>query len=529
MRRLRDPDQLLFFALLALHVVPLWVFPYFPSQDGPTHLENAAILRDYNHPDRPLLRSFYTLSADFDPNWFGHLALALLMRLFPPLIAEKVLLTGYVVLLPLAARYALDGVRPGAGWLAVLTFPFVQHFLFHMGFHNFCYSLAILFIIVGYWLRHADQFGVRQTLTMAALVVLLYFCHLVAVVMALVLIGTLAGGWTLIDRRPRRLLGPALAFLPAVALGLAFVGRQSQAMRWDFSPSYLLVRLTELDVLVSYFDLERLFSRLTFFGLAALALGVVVTRCRLRLLEKRDVLLVVAGLALVAYLIAPSAVSGGSFLNTRLSLFVFFFLILWLGAHEFGPRLKRLVQGAAALLALALLGLHAWAYADFNTYLAEYGEVERHLKPESTVLPLNFTRKLLEGRLAEAKVGVFRNAAGYLAARRGIVELENYEANTTYFPVRYQPELNPFDHIGTRNAPDQGLQAVPPDVEFLTYQERTRKPVDYVLLWNVTDQTRGTPAGVAIFDQLRKGYERVETVPGLLQLYRRKGFASAGG
>ena len=55
MRRLRDPDQLLFFALLALHVLPLWVFPFFPSQDGPAHLENAVILRDYHRPDRSLL------------------------------------------------------------------------------------------------------------------------------------------------------------------------------------------------------------------------------------------------------------------------------------------------------------------------------------------------------------------------------------------------------------------------------------------------------------------------------------------
>lgn len=518
MRKLRDPDQLLFFALLALYVVPLWAFPFFPSQDGPAHLENAVILRDYHRPDRALLRTFYTLSGDFDPNWFGHLALAGLMTFFPPRIAEKVLLTGYLILLPLGARYALNGVRPGSGWLAVLTFPFLQNFLFHMGFHNFCYSLAVLFFVVGYWLRHADHFGVRQTLTLAALVLLLYFCHLVAVVMALMLIGTLAAGWTLLDRRWRRLPGPALAFVPAVALGLAFVGRQGQAMRWEFTPLELLARLADLEVLVSYFDLERLFTRLIFFGLIGLCTAVLLKRWRARLLEKRDLLLAVVALALVAYFAAPSALSGGSFLNTRLMLFVFFFLILWLAAHPFGPRGKRAIQVGAVLLALSLLGLHSLAYAEFNVPLEEYATLADRLEPGSTVLPLNFTHGLRAGPLAEAKVGAFRNAAAYLTLGGNVVELGNYEANTSYFPVRYRPELNPFDHLGRENAPDRGLQAEPPQVEFLAYPER----IDYVLLWNVPDTARQSQVGAAIFDQLDKGYERVEMPRGLIQLYRRK-------
>jgi hypothetical protein len=526
MRKLLDAERLLFFALLALHVLPLWLFPFFPSQDGPSHLENAVILRNYHRSD--LLQAFYVLSTDFDPNWFGHLVLAALMTFLPPLIAEKVLLTGYVVLLPLGARYALNGVRPGASWLAVLTFPFVQHFLFHMGFHNFCYSLAVFFFVAGYWLRHADHFGARQTLTLAALIVLLYFCHLVAVVMALALVGTLTVGWALLDRRAGqnvsfrlRLLGPALAFVPALALGATFVGRQGQTMRWEYRP-LLLTRLVELDVMVSYFDLERLLSRLTALGLVGLTAYVLWQRRRARLLEKRDLLLAVVAVALVAYFTAPTAVSGGSFLNTRLALFVVFFLLLWLGAHPFGPKLKIAVQATATLVALGLLGLHAWAYAEFNSYLTEFNAVGDRLKTGTTVLPLYFTHGLRAGRLAEAKVGAFRHAAAYLTLDGTVVELDNYEANTSYFPVRYRPEKNPFNLIGRDNAPDRGLQAEPPDIsDIRAYEQRTGRRVDYVLLWNVTDRTRQTPAGAAIFDQLREGFERVETPGGLTQLFRR--------
>jgi hypothetical protein len=538
MRRLRDPDTLLFLALLVLHVAPLWAFPFFPSQDGPTHLENAAILRDYHH--RPFLQQFYLLSDRFDPNWFGHLVLAGLMSVFPPLIAEKVLLTGYVVLLPLAAWYALDGVRPGAGWLAVLVFPFVHSFPYHMGFHNFCYSLGAFFLVAGYWLRHYQHFGLRQTLILAALLVLLYFCHLVAVVMALMMIGTLAVGWALLDYKAGpgavgrtiryRLLGPALAFVPALALGLGFVGRQGTTMQWGLKPAQLLGLLTGLEVLVSYFKFfEGLLSRLLFWGLLLLVALVLVRRWRGRLLDKRDLLLVVAALALLAYFTAPSAMSGGLFVNTRLSLFLCFFVILWLAGHPFTAPAKRVVQGAAALVALGLLAVHTAAYAEFNAYLDDYLSAEAHLeKRDATLLPLPFAHQLRVAGLGDAKLSVFRHAAGYLAARRGVVELENYEATSGYFPVQFRPEVDPYKHLSPGSTSDAGIQGEPPTVDIARYEATTHRTIDYVLLWQwQAVDARDEPAArraAALFDQLAPpSYELIYTSPrGLLRLYRRK-------
>jgi hypothetical protein len=522
MRRLRDPDLLLFLALLALQVVPLWAFRSFPSQDGPTHLENAVILREYNRPDRSLLRDFYTLSDRFHPNWFGHLALAGLMRVLPPLLAEKVLLTGYVILLPLGLRYALEGVRPGAGWLAVLGFPFVGNFLFHLGFYNFCWSLALYTFVVGYYVRHWEPFGVRQTLVLAVLALLLYFCHPVGLAAAGLTVGVLALAWV---GPGRRLLGPALAFLPAVALGAVFVGRQGGGAVWRNTRLGLWDSLRQLEVLVSYVNLERLFAEALFWGLVALTVIVLASRWRARAFERRDWLLVVAGLLFAAYFAAPTELSGGGFVEPRLALLAFLALILWLGVHPFGRGLKRMVQAAAAVIALGLLGLHFLALRDFNQYLADYLTVEPHLEPNRTLLPLVFTRGLRTGSAwtDNAKVGVFRHAAGYLAARDGIIDMENYEGHSGYFPVDFRPEVDPFIQLNPEQfGQDVGLQAEPPDVDFLKYPARTGLPVDYVLLWNVRPGQAETPAGRRVFAQLAAGYSRVHTSPlGLLQLYRR--------
>jgi hypothetical protein len=541
MRRWLDFDHLLLLALLLLHVVPLWFFTYFPSQDGPTHLENAVILREYR--DRPVLQEFYEPNLSPDPNWLGHLILAGLMTILPLLIAEKVLLTGYLLLLPISVYYALNGIRPGAGWLTVLIFPFVQHFLYHMGFHNFCYSLAVFFLVIGYWVRVQDRFGLRQLAVLAGLILLLYFCHLVAVVMALMAVGGLGLLGTLIEWRTvpaekrwgvllHRLVLPMAAFVPTVALGFAFVGRQGTGSAWAYSAAELFKRLRQIEVLVSYrvplpgpIYLEPLLVQSVFWELMILAVVVLLTRVRRRLWNRGDGVLALVVLATIAYFTAPSTLSGGQFVNTRLSLFPFFFLILWLSVHSFGTGTKRILQVTGTLLVLGLLGLHIIAYASFNEYLKEYVSVAPQLEADRTLLPMPFSRELQteNGRLAASKIGVFRHAAGYLAAERGVIDLENYEATTRYFPFKYREEINPYRRLGLGEGADRGLQAEPPEVDIVAYEKNTGKRVDYVLVWNVLPEQRDTPAGKKIFEQIDRGYELTYTSPRqLLRLYRRK-------
>jgi hypothetical protein len=158
-----------------VHLIPVRGYQYFPSQDGPAHLENAVIVREYQDPERTAFRTFYELNDRFTPNWLGHLVLAGLMTLVPPLVAEKVFLSGYLILLPLAIRYAVLGVRRDSAFLAVLGFPFVYNYTLHMGFYSFSYSLAMFFLVIGYWLRHRESAGLRHTVTLAVLLLLLYF------------------------------------------------------------------------------------------------------------------------------------------------------------------------------------------------------------------------------------------------------------------------------------------------------------------------------------------------------------------
>src|ERR1043166_666779 len=82
-------------------LVPIWLYAWPPSQDGPSHLYNATLL----------VASGPTTSAVFErvvalfPNWTTYILLAALVRLFTPLVALKIVMSLCVVAIPAATLY----------------------------------------------------------------------------------------------------------------------------------------------------------------------------------------------------------------------------------------------------------------------------------------------------------------------------------------------------------------------------------------------------------------------------------------
>ena len=130
-------ERIVFTGLLLLHVAFLWFFTYLPTQDGPSHLNNANVILKYFRSEYPVFREYYVLNTSVWSNWLGHGILAGLMSLFPLLVAEKVFVSGYVITFPLTVRYALRGIRPEAGVLSFLSFPLIYNYTFQYGFLEF--------------------------------------------------------------------------------------------------------------------------------------------------------------------------------------------------------------------------------------------------------------------------------------------------------------------------------------------------------------------------------------------------------
>lgn len=539
-------DTVLFIALLAASIAPIWWFRYFPSQDGPAHLENTVILREYGDPDRGLLREFYAINTQPEPNWLGHLILGGLMTFVPILIAEKILLTGYLLLLPLSVRSALKVLRPDAEFVALLVFPFVPNLFFHMGFHNFCYSLPLFFFVVGYWLKYLDAFTWQRIVGLMVLGLVLYFGHLVSLVAAWIVIGVHALWLAWLDARKERGQGeselvcfsralwpkvkpPILAFLPSLLLALWFLCRQGWAARQsgDALDGSTWSILAKLESLISFSIYEGIVSVALSVFFVALTLYLLAVRLKGWKAAPGDGLLLAALTFIALYFLTPSALAGGLFVNYRLTLYPCFALLLWFATQPVIARARWAVRSVAIVGTVVLFGLHSHAYAQANDYLEEMLQVAEVIEPDHTLLPLNFMQPGVspDGKLLSVRVGPFRHAAGHIAAAKNIVNLKNYEASTGYFPILYRPEVNPYLLMGKdQRVLDHGLDTVPPRVDFLDYAARTGKAVDYVLIWGLRPEQRTDPAAVAILSQLDKGGYKPVAVPsprGLVQLYRR--------
>jgi hypothetical protein len=511
-------EAVLFWSLLALHLLLIWAFPFFPSQDGPAHQALSMVLREHGRPDAGPLREYYQVNREAIPNWFVFFLMSKALAFVSVPMAEKILLTAYVLLLPLSARYAVGSIDPRSRFLSVLAFPFVYNFLFHMGFFNFCFSLPAFLFTVGWWLRRPERMGPPRIAGLALLILWVYFCHPVTLVVALTALFTLAGWRVILDLRSgergflasalRWLTGPILAGLPALILMISFLGRRTGA---EIRMMALLPKIRHLAGLYSLASLSHLtialgiLLALLFFVTAFLCLRA---RRRAPGLNPADGLLLAVGVLTAAYFAAPSDLAGGGFINHRLNLFPFLVLILWFATFEHPPGRRRAIQIAAAAIAAGFLGAFVPVYARVNANLKEIVAAGERVEPGHTFLFLSYVPK---GEEEDPEVAVFRtrpyvHAGGYVAARRRLVDLSLYEANEDYFPIYYRPELNPFRHLATVYL---GIETFPPQVDLLGYPRRTGGTVDYVMLWDLRPGDLRDPRVRAVLEQLAAGYREI--------------------
>lgn len=513
--------------LILVGLVPLWAFSFFPTQDGPAHLENASILLKYWNPAYPQFRQFYLANFTEPTNWFSHLILAALLAVTAPPIAEKLFLTAYIILFPLAVRYALRAIHPQAGWLAIAAFPFVFSFVLYKGFYDFCASLPLYFFVLGFWLRRRERLTWTDIGVLTALSFLLYFAHLVSWVMGALGIGLLtlwfcarelyakrASVGSLVIRRIAPLVivfgGPAILILLFVSRG--GVKPYSLDLQWAGS-FWNLIRLTTL---VSFDAREGWLAVVLALGLGTLAVYQIARKIRQRKIDEWDGLLLLLPSYVLVYLIAPSAFAGGSFVKQRLMLYPFLSLILWLGAQGYSIGLRRALQVGFAGVLVGLLLVRLGEQSALNAQLDDLNSLASQIHPNAVIMPLNFSDK---GHKKDAnslsQIRVTLHGAGYLAADRAAIDLANYEAYTDYFPMRFRADKSP-QKFATK------LSSGAPRVKLDAYFQKTGVRVDYVLLL-AQDQPFQTGLGppASILTQLTSNYMPVADSPlGFTKLYR---------
>jgi hypothetical protein len=523
-----DGERMLFYGLLIIHLLPLWLFTYFPTQDGPVHLYNSRIIGEWYWSDFPVFRDYLTLNERFDPTWFGHLILAGLMKLVSPMLSQKLFLTIYIVAFPLSIRYALGAINNDARFLSVLGFPFIYNAVFHYGFFSFSMSLAVYCFFIGYWLRHAEALDWRAAIGLVLISVLLYFTHVISMAMAYVSAAVISGTWwiariitlhhaNLLNMRSlggtslNLLVKPLLSLLPALALLLLFLSDRERQMLPGPDFYERLKDFVHLGVLYVFQRKELVLSALLSAVYWGFCLRFIVEDWNRRKLQRHDVLLLLVVVLAVGYFSAPdpfimgeSGTLGGGYTKERLNLFPFLILLFWLGSREFSLFRKRFVQLAGVSFAFAFITIHVLHYRVINHQLDEYLSAIQQVESNSTLLPLFATHQGLasSGRHLSGKVDPIIHASNLAGAERPILVLQNYQANMGYFPVSFLLSRNPYLHIGQ-------IEIAPPTANLLDYASKTDGRIDYVLVWLGQKQNTESPEMHSVYGQLNKEFKRI--------------------
>jgi hypothetical protein len=518
--------------MIVVQLVPIWAFRYLPTTDGAAHVASAEVMRKYADPALSVFRKYYVLATRPIPNLAGHLVLAGLGAVVSPTVAEKVLVSLYVVLLPLGVRYGVRSIRRGATPLAWVAFAMVYNYLYAQGFYNFVLSCGVFFFVVGYWVRNRDRMDWRRGVVLGVLAGVLYVCHLFSLAMAIGVIGGLCvwcGFWEIrahaFGVAAKRALVTGLALLPVRVMAVVFrpssEWHSDQVFEWN--PREDVVSLLQFSSMTSYREKEAWLGGMITTLVGALALVVLANKAARgrRAWSRWDVLLFVPVGLVGVYLRSYDAKALHFYIPHRVMLYAFLTILLWLAGQAMTRRVRWAVVPAACAVSVGFVAAHALKYREFAPQLREFVAAGDQIKPNSTFLPLIFSPR---GRTADARVSSidvapFYMASGYIAARRDAVDLRNYEGHTDHFPVQFRPALDPYTHL----AVGDGLNEVPPKIDIEGYR-RQGGEVDYVMVWGLEDVFRSAEGTRAVYRQLEAGYEKLD-VPGArwTEVWRRKG------
>ncbi|MBE2290417.1 MAG: polysaccharide biosynthesis protein, partial [Chitinophagaceae bacterium] len=107
------------------------------------------------------------------------------------------------------------------------------------------------------------------------------------------------------------------------------------------------------------------------------------------------------------------------------------------------------------------------------------------------------------------KNNTFAHEGQYLAMAKPVIVLDNYEANTNYFPLKWHDGVNPHKHLSRK----RGIEGVPPSAAINEYRVKNGVVIDYVLTL-CFDSTMLKDRDVAeLMNEVADGYHIIYTSP----------------
>ena len=449
---------------LCVHIAFVWFLPYFPSQDGPSHIYNLVILKDLLNGGGEW-GSFFTCQLHAVPNLAFTLLSYPLLQFFPPLIVEKIFISIYIVLLGISTYFFLDTFNKRSILFIFFVFPVIFNFNLMMGFYSYVITVPLFLIAfsVSWKIRNRSTVCKFIFLNLAGLII--FYFHIIPFILFLLSLFCI----TIVQSKGFKRavfdqIKLTIIISPSLFVLFLYLAKSTKSFIPDFSylsslPRYIYLRNDLFFFSTVTFSSWQMLPGFLFAGLflSFFILSVYILFkdpdtgwVKIRDFSASDkVLICLSCFLLLIYFVTPFRFGGGDFFNQRLPWVIFIILLPLLRIN------KKLFSGRFVLVSIASVAILSFV---FNTGILWHQsvKVEKFLSGLNAGLPKGayvMTYKKRDPNAGWPRVDVLMHGASYCGIFNRCVDIGNYETGLDYFPIKFKntiPRFPPLDQIAYR-------------------------------------------------------------------------------
>ncbi|MDL1979996.1 MAG: hypothetical protein LWX02_00700 [Deltaproteobacteria bacterium] len=463
---------------LCAHIGLVWFLKYFPTQDGPSHIYNIGILHDLLNGGKEW-GNYFTYKLHAVPNLGFNLLAYPMLHFFPPLVAEKLFVSMYIVLMGCSVPLLLHVFNKPSMPLSFFVFPVMFNFTLLMGFYSYVVTIPLFLIAFSLCWKNYNHSRIFKFVFLNITGLIIFYFHLIPFVLFLIslIVITIVRST---DSKERIVeLVKLLATISPIILNLIFYLIHSPKNPFP-EISYLLSVSRYIRLLSDLFSFSAVnFSPWQMFAASpVMFLYLLFTYSSVKDIYKRNrqnkavpdsekFLLFLSSALILIYLFAPFRFGGGSFFNQRFP-WVIFLIILPLFKIPEGTFWKRfgskIIVGAVSFFFV------------FNavTLWQQSSKVEKFLSGLHAELPKGafiMTYKAIKPE--RPKVDILLHAASYYGIFKKCVNIGNYETGLYYFPVKFKDTIPNFPS-------ESQISYAPETIDWLDYPS-----IQYLLGWEI--------------------------------------------
>jgi hypothetical protein len=270
----------------------------------------------------------------------------------------------------------------------------------------------------------------------------------------------------------------------------------------------LLQTIIDLSPVITLnYDSEVGFAHIILYTLCVLLLMVCVAffRKRKQAVQFQPFWLAPSLIVLLLFFVFPDWIASGGFISIRWALFFFLMIIILIAAKGLPP--IQLVFPIAILLTthLFFISYHNEQTKSLSDDAETLVKAEEFMEENAVLLPLNYSNNWIQ-----------INHACYMATKKNIVCLDNYEPTKPHFPLMWKQGEQVYDLMqkyGNRN---------PPCIDIDNYERATHHKIDYLSRFCFNGDTNDSCTAL-IELALKKRFELIYLSENKkIELYKRK-------